>query len=143
MRPSHGTKNGWKKLPFFLQTLGFIKTSERITFFGLQRVTSLFVFGPVERMRVYSIIAEIIYGIFRHCATFFNFLFVRSVIPSLSKMFSSWENCFASLKPRFRHYETFSRQKLSKKNQKDGFLFPVGEKVVFEYYAYTFGYFRH
>ena len=54
------------------------------------------------------------------------------------------KKCFASLKHPFRNYETFSLRKLSKKNLQKCFFVSSWGKVVFESYAYPFGYFfRH
>ena len=51
----------------------------------VQKGTSLIIFGPLERVRVFEMIVEMIYSIFRHCATFLENIFGQSVVAASAK----------------------------------------------------------
>ena len=80
-------------------------------------MTSLIVFVPVERVSVFSMIVKMMYGIFRHCATFLENVFGESVLSSISYKSFPFEKAFCELKAHFSAMWDFSLQKLSEKNQ--------------------------
>ena len=87
-------------------------------------------------MRGYSIIVEMTYGVFWHCATFLKNVVRSKCTPFTFINVLGMKEAFCQLKATFST-ETFYRQKLSdylSNFPRMGFLFPVGGKVVFESY---------
>ena len=89
-------------------------------------------FGSLERIRVFSITAEMTYGIFLHCATFLRKIscLVKAYSFRFYKCFRLKKVPLESLKLHFSTIRLFLTRAFSQ--EMGSLLFPVDEKWVFE-----------